>query len=148
MVRIDVQSVKSKFSETVSVDYSVTERNMTITRDYAEDLYNADIIDSKKGTKFALEVFMGENTTICEIDYVVFGSVGYIHWTSVPEEFRNKGIATIVRENVVNTLFSEHNVSTIYSYPVSYAGKVLAEKNGFYSTDDLDGLTQWMKLTR
>lgn len=148
MTTIDIHSVEERLSDNTSVDYSVNERRMKITRDSAKKLQDAGIINSLDGLKITVEVFTVAGDTVCEIDYMVFEDIGYIHWTSVPEEFQNKGIATVVRESVVEDLFTSRNVDVIYSYPVSEVGRMLAENNGFNPTDDVNGLAQWLKLAR
>jgi predicted GNAT family acetyltransferase len=147
MVDIDKQSLADIFdvgTDSISVD--VDDQPHGIEEEPLEELYKANILSTDSGLKFTAEVSVSSEI-VCEIDYMVFGDIGYIHWTSVPEKYWNQGVATIVREGVVEDIKSR-GVSSIYSYPASQTGLLLAKKQEFDKTDDLShGLGTWLKLS-
>lgn len=145
MTDVDQKELADIFDvETADISIDKDEHSHSITEEALEKLYEADIVTSTSGTKVTLEAYVSGNT-VCEIDYMIFDSVGYIHWTSVPEQHRNKGVATTVREGVIRDIISR-GVSDIYSYPASETGLLLARKQGFSQTDDLShGFGTWMK---
>lgn len=145
MVNVDTSSLAEIFdvsSSDISVD--VNERSHTLEEEPLEELDKAGIIDTNSGRKVTVEAMVNAEI-VCEIDYMIFGDVGYIHWTSVPEEYQSRGVATAVRSGVVDDL-RFRGVSVMYSYPASQTGLLLAKKQGFSETDDLShGFGTWLK---
>lgn len=155
MISIDVDEIKERLdvsAESIRVEEDSVQKN--ITRGSVEKLATEGIIDSQRGLKITVDVLYvpeggGGEQEVGSVDYMVFDrNIGYIHWMSVTDRFRGRGLATVIRGAVIEDLFDNRGVDVIYSYPVSEKARRLAEKQGFVKVDLNTILDTWYRLER
>lgn len=66
--------------------------------------------------------------------YILSNGRGYIHQTEVDRRLWRKGIASEMREDVLQDM-DENGVEAVYSYPSTRAGKKFVKSQGFIKAE-------------
>lgn len=102
-------------------------RRVVIKQDVEET--GVDVLDEfKKGI-----ASLGERVALIEY-YMMSNGIGYIKRTEVDRRFRREGVASEMRQDVLDDM-KEQGMEVVYTYPSTRAGEELAKSQGFIDAE-------------